>query len=322
MKNRTICILGGTGFVGHHLVASLADAGHEIRIPSRRPHRNRDFQVLPTVRLIEADIHEPKQLENAIAGCDTVVNLVGILNEKGHDGKGFVRVHVELPKHVVRACENQGITRLLHMSALHADAEKGPSHYLRTKGEGENAVMSASGERFRTTSFRPSVIFGPGDSFLNRFAGILRITPLGLPLACPNARFAPVYVGDVVRAFVDALDNPASWGRSYDLCGPNEYTLKELVSYTARLTNHRRVIVGLPDWVSALQAATLEYFPGKPFSKDNLHSLSVDSVCDEGERCATSLESVAPVYLGKRDQQSRMQALRKTRVGADTATQG
>jgi len=306
--------------VGHHLVARLADEGLEIRVPTRRPHRNRDLQVLPTVRLVESDIHDPAELGTLFTGCDTVINLVGILNEKGHDGKGFARVHVELPKRVLQACQSTGVTRLLHMSALHADAGRGPSQYLRTKGEGEDAVMAASGERLKVTAFRPSVIFGPGDSFLNRFAGILKVAPLALPLACPDARFAPVFVGDVVRAFSEALDDPGTWGRRYDLCGPNEYSLQELVSYTARLTGRRRIIVGLPHWLSYLQAAILEYAPGKPFSKDNLSSLSVDSVCDEGERCPTSLESVAPVYLGRRDLQSRMQALRTTRVGAQSRT--
>ena len=152
------------------------------------------------------------------SGNDAVIHLVGILNEKGRDGRGFRAVHVELPRKVVQACRETGVRRILHMSALHA--AQGPSHYLRTKGEGEDLVHAAAAEGLRVTSFRPSVIFGPRDSFINRFAGLLRFAPFFFPLACPDARFAPVYVGDVARAFALTLEDPRSFGRRYDLCGP------------------------------------------------------------------------------------------------------
>ncbi|MEO5703230.1 MAG: complex I NDUFA9 subunit family protein, partial [Gammaproteobacteria bacterium] len=192
MKTTTVCLLGGTGFVGHHLIRQLTESGYRLRILTRRRERNRDLLVLPNVDLVEADIQDEQVLTRQFMGCDAVINLVGILNEKGSNGSGFRRAHVELPRKILQACLASGVTRVLHMSALNADADKGSSHYLRSKGAGEDLLHSMQG--LRVTSFRPSVIFGPGDSFFNRFATLLKLSPLFFPLACPNARFAPVYV--------------------------------------------------------------------------------------------------------------------------------
>jgi NADH dehydrogenase len=312
MNDKTVCVLGGTGFVGRHLTSRLADEGYRVTVPSRRPQRHRDMLVLPTLRLVQADIHDMDQLRTHLQGCDVAVNLVGILNEKGHKGEGFRHAHVELARKLMQACAETGVARLLHMSALNADAASGPSLYLRTKGEAENLVLTFSGGLTQATSFRPSVIFGPGDSFLNRFAQLLKWPPLAFPLACPNTRFAPVYVGDVVERFVGAIDERSAFGKRYDLCGPREYTLKQLVQYVARLSGRRRWIIGLPDWASRLQAAILEYMPGKPFSLDNYRSLTQHSVCHGKERCPASLESIAPGYLGDRDRWSRLQRLRES----------
>lgn len=314
MYNKRVCVLGGTGFVGRHLVSRLVDDGHHVKVLSRRPQRHRDLMVLPTLELVEADVHDAEQLKQHVQGSDVVINLVGILNEKGHKGEGFDYAHRELARKLVKACNEKGVARLLHMSALNADAERGPSHYLRSKGEAENQVLTFSGPRFHATSFRPSVIFGAEDSFLNRFAELLKRTPLVFPLACPNARFAPVYVGDVVEAFVDALGDKSTYGQRYDLCGPHEYSLKELVTYVAQLTGRRRWVLGLPDRLSKLQATLLEYVPGKPFSLDNYRSLSLDSVCTDGVRCSTSLEAVAPVYLGHLNPQDQLQRFRTMRT--------
>ena len=314
MNDKKVCVLGGTGFVGQHLVSRLVDDGHHVKVLSRRPQRHRELMVLPTLELVEADVHDAEQLKQHVQGYGVVINLVGILNEKGHKGEGFDYAHRELARKLVKACNEKGVARLLHMSALNADAERGPSHYLRSKGEAENQVLTFSGPRFHATSFRPSVIFGPQDSFLNRFADLLNWTPLIFPLACPNARFAPVYVGDVVDAFVDALDDKSTYGQRYDLCGPHEYSLKELVNYVAQLTGHRRWVLGLSDRLSKLQATILEYVPGKPFSLDNYRSLSLDSVCTDGVRCATSLEAVAPVYLGRLNPQDQLQRFRTMRT--------
>ncbi|HSP01655.1 MAG TPA: complex I NDUFA9 subunit family protein [Thioalkalivibrio sp.] len=310
MKINSVCVLGGSGFVGGHLVARLVASGRSVKVITRRRERHRDLLVLPGVTLVDGDVHDPASLKRHFRDCDAVINLIGILNEKGHDGSGFRRAHVDLARHVVEACRATGVKRLVHMSALNADSGTGPSLYLRTKGEAESLVRTQSGDTV-VTVFRPSVIFGPGDSFLNRFAGLLRISPV-LPLACPDARFAPVFVGDVVERFVDCLEDSASFGQRYDLCGPRIYTLKELVRYTARSIGLRRAIIGLPDWASRLQATVFEYVPGKPFSLDNYRSLKKDSVCAEGGTCPTTLESVAPRYLGDGDLESRLQRMRTT----------
>ena len=301
MALHKICLLGGTGFVGRRLIACLSKAGHDVVILTHHREWHRDFLVLPTVRLVEGDVHNAGFLQQQFEGRGTVINLVGILNEKGRSGKGFARAHAELPEKIVLACREAGVPRLLHMSALHA-ARTAPSHYLRTKALGEEAVLRAESPDFHVTSFRPSVIFGPGDSFLNRFAGLLRLMPGVFPLACPNARFQPVYVEDVARAFIQSLDNRKTFGQRYDLCGPRMYSLREIVEYVAKLINKRVCVVGLPEALSYLQAATLEFAPGKPFSLDNYRSLQIDSVCEKGFPevfgvTPTSLEEIAPTYL-------------------------
>jgi uncharacterized protein YbjT (DUF2867 family) len=294
-------MLGGTGFVGGRLSARLSEAGHDVVVLTRHRERFRDLLVLPTVRLVQGDVHDGEFLRQQFDGRDTVINLVGILAEKGRDGRGFARVHAELPEKITQACRQTGVARLLHMSALHASAN-GPSHYLRTKAMGEEAVHRGETPDFHVTSFRPSVIFGPGDSFLNRFAGLLRIAPGIFPLACPGARFQPVYVEDVAQAFVASLDRYQTFGNRYELCGPKVYTLRELVAYVAQQIGKRVCLISLNDAMSFLQAMALEFVPGKPFSLDNYRSLQVDSVCEKGFPqvfgiTPASLEQIAPDYL-------------------------
>ena len=305
MIKRRICMLGGTGFVGRQIAERLHREGHQVTILTRRRERHRDLLVVPTVRLIEADIHDPAVLRREFAGHDVAINLVGILNERGHSGRGFARAHAELPEKVVEACRATGVERLLHMSALHA-ALNAPSHYLRTKALGEETVHRAHGSELAVTSFRCSVIFGPRDSFTNRFAQLLRLVPGVFPLACPDARFQPVYVDDVATAFVRALEDNQTFGQRYDLCGPKVYRLRELVEYIAALTGRRVRVIGLNDTLSHLQAALLEYAPGKPLSLDNYRSLQIDSVCAKGFPqvfgiTPRTLEGVAPGWLGPHD---------------------
>jgi len=312
-----ICILGGTGFVGRHLTRTLADQGHRVRVLTTNPERHRDLLVLPRVELVEANVHAPQVLARQLEGQDVAVNLVGILNERGFDGSGFHHVHVELTRKLVHACQDTGVSRLLHMSALHADAAHGPSHYLRTKGEAEALAHAAGSGYFHVTSFRPSVIFGPDDSFINRFAALLRVTPLFFPLACPNSRFAPVYVGDVVAAFIHSLDDRASAGRRYDLCGPQEYTLKQLVEATAEWSGlQHRSIIGLNDTLSRLQARVFQLLPGKPLSMDNYRSLQIDSVCEHNDLPAlginpTAIEAVMPAWLASGKARDRYDRFRR-----------
>lgn len=308
-----ICLLGGTGFVGRHLSEQLVAKRHEVIIPTRRLMAHRDLLVLPTVRLIEGDVHNPVFLRRVLEGADAAINLVGILNERGRSGRGFLRVHAELPAKLVQACAEAGVKRLLHMSALNASLDA-PSHYLRTKAMGEDSVHRAAALGLKVTSFRPSVIFGPDDSFTNRFARLLKLVRFVFPLACPEAKLQPVYVEDVAHCFVAALDNSKTEGQRYELCGPRVYTLHEIVTYLARLLGLRTRIVGLGDRLSYLQAAVMEFVPGKPFSLDNYRSLQVDSVCRQGFPeifgiTPKSMESIVPGYLGT-DRESRLARLR------------
>lgn len=311
MEPRSICILGGTGFVGTHLANQLTKEGWRLRVPTRRRERNRHLLVMPTLELNQADIHDPVQLTEQLSGCDAVINLVGILNERGDDGSGFHHVHTELAQKIVDACKKTGVRRLLQMSALNADADSGASHYLKSKGEAERIVRQADEQGLRTTIFRPSVIFGPGDDFFNRFAKLLKLIPFYFPLTCFQARFAPVYVGDVAAAFVKTLDMPSAAGECYSLCGPRQYLLQEVVEYTARTLGISRRILSISDERSRRLADWLERVPGKPFSRDNYRSLQIDSVC-RGENGLARLgidpvavEAVVPEYLNSGSQRGR-----------------
>ena len=306
MVIRSVCIVGGTGFVGRHLVAELARHGYRLRVLTRRRERRRDLLVIPTLELVESNVHETNELREQFQGFDAVINLAGILNEAGGRNRDFGSVHSTLPGRVAEACRLTGVKRLLHMSALKAAADA-PSQYLRTKAAGEDAAHAAAEHGVAVTSFRPSVIFGPDDSFFNRFATLLALPGPVFPLACPDARFAPVYIGDVAQAFARSLADRTTFGQRYDLVGPHVYTLRELVEYTARLAGRRKLVVGLPDAAARLQASILGHVPGKPFSMDNYRSLQTDSTSDDNglPRLGiepTALESVVPGYIrGGRD---------------------
>jgi uncharacterized protein YbjT (DUF2867 family) len=312
MKTHRIALIGGSGFVGRHLVRHLTNLGHECRVVTRHPHRHRDIAAFAEV--LEADPYAHDSVAPVFDGTDTVINLAGILNsDRKHNT--FRRVHVELVENIVAACRTAGVSRLLHMSALNADQSRGSSSYLRSKGEGENRAHTLGQPFMGVTSFRPSVIFGADDSFLNRFASLLAI-PGPLPLACPNARLAPVYIGDVVRAFTAALDDPQTHGQRYDLCGPRAYTLAELVRFIADETGRRKLIIPLPDWASRAQAAVLQYVPGRPFTPDNYLSLQTDSVCDANGLDAfgitpVSLANAGHRFLAHQDKSGRLSRLRR-----------
>lgn len=315
MQEQQLCIIGGTGFVGHHLINRLTRAGYSVRVPTRRRERHRDLLVNPRVQLVEANIYEPAVLQKLIGDCAAVINLVGILNERGHDGRGFAHAHVDLPREIVEAMRATGVTRLLHMSALNAYPREEHSQYLRSKGQGEDLVHAAAAQGLQVTSFRPSVIFGPGDSFFNRFATLLQITPFVFPLACAESRFAPVYVGDVVEAMLYALRSPATIGKHCDLCGPQSFSLAELVAYTAQQIGVHRRIWKLSGSLSWLQARALEYVPGKPFSRDNYWSLQKESVCQHNYLhvlgiTPTSIDAIVPGYLAQRSVRGGYQRLR------------
>jgi len=309
-----ICILGGTGFVGRVLARQLANQGYGVTVLSRHPERNRELLTNPGVRLKKANIHDAAVLEEAFQGMDAVINLIGILNEFRY--QSFRSVHVELPGKVMRACWKAGVHRLLHMSALHADSGKGTSQYLRTKGEAEDLLHVDAGDSLHVTRFRPSVIFGPEDHFFNRFLQLLRLAPGFFPLACANARFAPVYVGDVAQAFIKVLDDPETYDERYDLCGPHVYRLFDLVAYTAGMAGLRRYILPLGDFLSKTQALLMGLAPGKPFTLDNYYSMRVDSVCETNGLArlgieATPLEVIVPGYISRAGQRARYDQFRR-----------
>lgn len=298
MEINKVCVLGGSGFVGSHLASKLYERGYSVSVPCRNINRAKHLSVLPTVTLVEANVHDPETLIRLFRGADAVINLVGILHEGKRDA--FQRVHVELPRKVVEACRAAGVKRLLHMSALGGNPD-GLSRYQRSKGEGEALVMAAHGEDLAVTVFRPSVIFGPEDSFLNLFARLLPWAPV-FPLGSPKARFQPVYVGDVAQAYVASLNNPATFGQRYELCGPTVYTLQELVEYVAMVKGLKRTVMPLSDGISSLQATLLGLMPVKMLTRDNYLTLKTDAVCGcpfpevFGIRPA-ALETIAPQYL-------------------------
>lgn len=289
MKNALL--IGGTGFLGSAIARRLVKTDFRLTLPTRRRERAKHLTMLPTASVVEANIHDEAVLAELMAGQDLVISLVGIL--KGN----FQRAHVELPGKIARAATAAGVPRLIHVSALAAAADA-PSNYLRSKAAGEAAVKAAYPA---ATIFQPSVIFGQGDSFLTLFAGLLALAP-AVPLACPGARFQPVWVEDVATAVVASLDHPESQGQTYPLCGPREYTLRELVATTGRLSGHPRPILGLPLALSYLQAFIMEFVPGGPMTRDNVRSMQVPNVCPAGctlpfGLTATPLEAIAPGYL-------------------------
>jgi NADH dehydrogenase len=305
-----LVLLGGTGFVGRALVQRLAADGHDVRVLSRNPAAHRDRLLAPGAELRQCNVYDPVMLRAAFAGCDAVINLVGILNEKGDDGSGFRRTHVELTRTVIDACQATGTRRLVQMSALNAG--RGRSHYLASRGEAETLVR-ASGLDW--TILQPSVLFGDGDGLFTRFAALLRAFPV-VPLARAGCRFAPVFIGDVVEAMVRALQDPAAIGQTYELYGPDVFTLREIVRMTARQLGLRRLVIPLPDVLGRAQAFACDFVPGKPFSSDNFRSLQSDSVggVDGLHRLGiapTRIADVLPDLLGDTgDRQARLDRYR------------
>jgi uncharacterized protein YbjT (DUF2867 family) len=308
MRHQAILVLGGSGFVGSAVVARLAAEGRRVTVPTRRRERARALILLPTVDVIETRLSDPAALPALLAGCDAVINLVGVLQGRAGRsgdpyGPDFAQAHVELPARLVDACRQAGVRRLLHVSALGVtDGGKNtlPSRYLRSKAAGEEKVRQS--RDLDWTIFRPSVVFGPGDSFLRLFATLQRVLPV-VALPNPESRFQPVFVGDVAQAMVNALDSPATHHKTYALAGPTVYTLRQLVALAGRWSGHPRPIFALPASLGRLQAALMELAPGRPLlSRDNLDSMTIDNVSVRGIEPElgvrpTPLEAVAPNYL-------------------------
>ncbi len=302
-----VVVFGGSGFIGSHLVAQLAEEGARVTVPTRRAENAKHLIFLPGVEVVEEDVGkaDPAVLRRLLAGADAAINLVGVLHSKRGTpyGPEFKLAHVDLPRKFVAACAAAGVPRYLHMSALGADRD-GPSMYQRSKADGEMAARAE--ESVAATIFRPSVVFGPGDNFLNMFARMQRWLPV-VPLACAGAEFQPVFVGDVARAYVHALRDPKTRHLVFALGGPAIYTLAELVRLAGRWSHHERPIIELPYALGRLQALLFELMPGTPLmSRDNLDSMKCDNVLDPAIQALTAatlgikltaLEAVAPNYL-------------------------
>jgi NADH dehydrogenase len=271
MSAQRLVVLGGTGFVGGHLLPRLGADGHRITVLSRNRERHRALAVLPGVRIRSVDVYDDAALRRALDGADAAINLVGILNP--HGTHTFRRAHVELTRRLIAACADAGVPRLHQMSALKAG--QGLSDYLKTRGEADALVKASP---LRWTIYQPSVIFGEGDGLVNRFAALLRRLPV-LPLARAQARLAPTWVGDVAEAIARCVrdDHPAR-GRGYELYGPEVLTLGEIVRAIRDAAGLRTPILPLPDGLGRLQAQVAGLLPGKPFSLDNFRTLRTDSV--------------------------------------------
>lgn len=298
-------VLGGTGFVGRSTCERLVRAGWDLRVPTRRRAHGQALNPLPTLELVEADVHDPAALRVLLAGCDAVVNLVAILHGSA---AAFDRTHVALPRTLAAAMQAAGVARLVHVSALGV-GPGAPSNYLRSKTAGE-AVLQAAG--LALTVLRPSVIFGADDRFMNLFARLQALAPL-MPLAGAGSRYQPVWVEDVAGAIVQALARPASVGQVIEAVGPTVYTLAELVRLAGRWAGHERPVLALPEAVGRLQAALMALAPGEPLmSADNLDSMKVPNVATGtlpdlaalGIEPA-ALEAVMPLVLGRRPGRAR-----------------
>ena len=300
MSRQLVTIFGGSGFVGRHVVRRLAADGWVCRVAVRNPDSavflkvdGNPGQVVP----FATDVTNVKSVERAVADARRVVNLVGILYQKGR--RTFQRVHVEGAANVAKAARAAGVERLVQVSAIGADANS-PAEYGRTKAAGEAAAKAAFDE---VSIVRPSVIFGPEDDFFNRFAAMARISPV-LPEF--PAKFQPVYVADVASAIARVLDDPDTRGKTYELGGPRVITFREFLELVLHFTGRHRAIAPMPMSLALLQATFFELLPVPPLTRDQLKLLGRDNVVSPGALTLhdlgispTAMEAVLPTYLGR-----------------------
>lgn len=310
MQLRKICVLGGSGFVGSSVVAKLDQAGYAVTVLTRRRDSARHLFLLPNVTVVECNVMDDEALAAALKGADAVINLIGILHQDGR--ASFDAIHHQLPARLAKICDASGIKRLLQMSSLQADSDA-PSQYLRSKAAGE-AALQAFAHKLDITIFRPSIIFGRGDSFINLFATLIKLLPVVL-LAKPNARFQPVWVEDVASCFAASIQNKQTYGQVYELAGPKVYSFRELVQKVMGTFGVKRPIIGLCNSLSYAQAFMMELLPIKLMSRDNVRSMEVDSVSQQpfpalfGVEPAT-LEAVIPEYLVDSTQRGKYDSFR------------
>jgi NADH dehydrogenase len=288
-QDKLITIFGGSGFVGRHVVRALAKRLYRIRVAVRRPDLAGHLQPLGRVgqiHAVQANVRYPASIEAAVRDADAVINLVGVLFERG--AQRFAAVHTAGAEGIARAAAAHGVP-MIHMSAIGADAHSS-SVYARTKAEGEQAVLAAAP---RATIFRPSIQFGPEDDFFNRFAAMARLSP-ALPLVGGGmTRFQPVFVGDVATAVTDAVDGKSKPGTIYELGGPEVFTFKELMEFVLRTTERKRLLVPLPFAIAKLQAMVLQFLPKPLLTPDQVELLKHDNVVsEEAKREGRTLEGL------------------------------
>ena len=299
-----ILLLGGTGFVGRHVCEKLTRLGCSTTVITRRANQASAIQNLPRVNVIEGDVYNAEFLTQCMQQHDVVINLIAILHGTP---AAFEKAHVQLPQVIAKACQDSGVKRLIHISALGASLA-GPSDYQRSKARGEEVFKQAGLE---LTLLQPSVIFGKEDKFLNLFAQIQSITPI-VPLAGATTRFQAVWVEDVANAIAHCVVNSDTAGKTYELCGHEVFTLQQLVQKSGQWAGIRqgkgRLVFGIPHALAWLQAFLMELAPGQPLmSRDNLASMEVDNIAS-GHTLglkdlnieAAAVSSIAPGYLGSK----------------------
>lgn len=322
MNRRVVTIFGASGFIGRHVVKRFAQAGWIVRAAMRDPvaggflkTMGEPGQVIP----LRADITAPQTVADAVAGVDCVVNLVGILYEKGR--RRFDTVHATGAGTVARAARAAGATAFVHMSALGAD-KNAPAAYARSKAKGEEAALSAFPG---AVILRPSVVFGADDDFFNRFARLARLSPVlpvftadGFKLVRTENGFAldlfgsggptfqPVYVGDVADAVYRAATTPGAAGKTFELGGPRRYSMKEVMETVLHSAGLDRLLLPLPFAIAKIQAAFLQYLPTPPLTPDQVLLMRADNVVRGGKPglaalgvVPTACEAIVPTYLGR-----------------------
>lgn len=303
MNTRIVTVFGGTGFVGKVLVGELAKAGYMVNVVSRFPELVQELKVagpVGKVVLSKGDVKNNEDIKRSVKGSHVVINLVGLLFEKGK--QTFERIHVDAARDIATAAREAGADKFIQMSALGVDKNI-KSEYARTKLEGEKAVREAFPGAI---VIRPSIIFGEGDSFFNKFsryANIMYFLPL---IGGGNAKFQPVYVKDVARAMVKAIKLPDSRGKTYELGGPKIYSFKELLELMLAETNRRRILVPIPFWLAKFKAFFLEMLPVPPLTIDQVKLLEYDNVVSPEAHGINELgilplyvETVIPGYLSR-----------------------
>ncbi len=304
---RRVCLIGGTGFIGHHVAAFLVRDGYHVTIPTRHRESVRaDLIPLPNVTVVDSNVHNEQALQSLLAGHDAVINLVGILHGSEAD---FEAAHVELTRKIIAAAEAEGVQRYLHMSALGADIN-GPSRYLRSKGRAEALVKNS---QLNATIFRPSVVFGRDDKFTNTLA-TLTCLPL-VPVVGASYQLQPVWVNDVAEAFARALKRDDLNGESLNLVGPKVYTMAELAETLATMRERIVITLPVPDFAARLMATAMTLVPKRPLSCDNLDSMQVPSIDTHGFASSlgitpSALESVAPAYICSNTSRTRLDQYR------------